>query len=303
MNLRTGLLKLINCVYKRELDPGRVERTFKIYDQDRAYGPYHEFCKQKFSRQQALLSGNPLEQQGLEYLNVLSPTTAQALIRKVQETHDISYIKKDTKNLEGYHLSKPEIIKEILSLVLNDEVDKRLASFFKSEYLVHWVIFSKTPQAKEQKSVSFRWHCDKGPKKHLKLIVYLNPSAEHGGSTEFINLQDTASVGSKGYVFGWTKTRTGDTRHLERIAGHSLSTHLHDFKTGEAVLFQPSNVLHRAISPTLGPRYTITLNLLPSPVHWQSALDSGTLSDLAVDGAWHKHADQLLDTLEMKHPN
>ena len=299
MSMRLQLLKIINLVYKRELDPKRVARTFHEYDINRGYSDYHALCKKRFSRKDALVKDNALNKEGVAYIPVLNPEEAQELIRTVTNTHEVSYIKKDTKNLEGYHLDDPGFIKKILTMVLTDEVDKQLISFFESEYLVHWLTFSKTPKAEEQKTVSFRWHCDKGPAKHLKIIVYLNPSAEHAGNTEFINLDDTIAVGKNGYVFGWTHTRTSNIQHLSEVAGQEVNSVLKDMQTGEGVVFQPANVLHRGVSPTQGDRYAITLNLLPSPVHWQTALESNTLSDLAVDGKWHTHANELLD--QMKH--
>jgi hypothetical protein len=69
---------------------------------------------------------------------------------------------------------------------------------------------------------------------------------------------------------------------------------------GDAVLFQPARVLHRGISPTRAPRLTATLCLLPSPVHWQRALECATLSDLAVDEKWHEDAMQFLAGFERR---
>ncbi len=82
------------------------------------------------------------------------------------------------------------------------------------------------------------------------------------------------------------------------MAGRPLNTQLRAREAGEAVLFQPGRVLHRGISPTRGRRLTATLCLLPSPVPWQRAFASETLSDLAVDEKWHDDALAFLATLE-----
>src|SRR5690606_40431530 len=123
----------------------------------------------------------------------------------------------------------------------------------------------------EHAIVAFKWHCDKGPSSHLKLIVYLNPTREHGGNTEFMDVEDTAAVARRGYLFGWSKTRTDDVAHLSRLAGRPLGTELRERAAGEAVLFQPSRLLHRGISPTRGDRLAATLCLLRSPADWQAA--------------------------------
>ncbi len=179
-------------------------------------------------------------------------------------------------------------------------VDGAIAAFFGSEYLVHWVALSLTRAAPEQASVSFRWHCDKGPSSHLKIIVYLNATASHGGNTEFMDLGDTLALAERGYLFGWSRTRTGDVEHLSRLAGRPLTARMQELEAGESVLFQPSRVLHRGISPTRGPRLTATLCLLPSPVHWQRAYECETLSDLAVDEKWHDDALVFLSQLETR---
>jgi hypothetical protein len=155
-----------------------------------------------------------------------------------------------------------------------------------------------TLQAKEQESVSFRWHCDRGPKTHLKLIVYLNATDEHGGNTEFVSLADTARVAAHGYLFGWAQTRSSDIGDISRIAQRDLAPCSRAMGAGDGVLFQPATVLHRGISPHRGPRYIITLCLLPSPVHWETALARGAMSDLATDTKWHQNAAQLLNVME-----
>ena len=297
MSPRASVIRLLNRVYKREIDPRRVERTFMEFDIARGYQRYHDICRYRFSRRDFPYPGGPLQEQGFEYLDVLDPAQSLDLIRKVGSSHDISRLKKGTSNLEGYHLQDPALIEDILSQVLAGNMDRRLVSYFQSEYLVHWLLFSVTPQGEEQKSVSFRWHCDKGPGTWLKLIVYLNPSAEHGGGTEFIPIADTEAVGRRGYLFGWSHARTDDIGHLSGIAGRELHSHLKEMRAGEGVLFQPSRVLHRGVGPDAGRRFALTLCLLPSPVHWQDALRFGTLSDLTVDDTWHHDADELLNAI------
>ena len=66
---------------------------------------------------------------------------------------------------------------------------------------------------------------------------------------------------------------------------------------GQGVLFQPATVLHRGVSPSRGPRYVLTLCLLPSPVPWQEALRRGAIVDLADDEKWPAHANELLSAL------
>jgi hypothetical protein len=298
MKLQNHLSKLLSHVYKRQLDPHRAARIYREFDVDRGYEHYHRICQSRFARTERLLSSGPLQEQGFEYLTILSTAQAQDLLESVISTHHLSYVKKDTKNLQGFHLSDNTLIRKILSAVLTRAVDTRLVGYFKSEYFVHWLTFTMTPQAQEQESVSFRWHCDRGPKTHLKLIVYLNATDAHGGNTEFVPLADTASVAAHGYLFGQAQTRSSDIHEISQIAQRHLVPCSKSMRAGDGVIFQPATVLHRGVSPRLGPRYIITLCLLPSPVHWETALARGAMSDLATDTKWHQNAVQLLNVIE-----
>ena len=166
-----------------------------------------------------------------------------------------------------------------------------------------WMIVTATGAAAADEIVSFKWHCDRGPSQHLKLIVYLNPSREHGGNTEFVPLPDSRRIGEKGYVFGSTRKRTNSVRRLSRLAGKPVETVMEPIPAGGGVLFQPANVVHRGVAPDRGTRYAVTLCLLPSPVPWREALEKGLLYDLNADEKWPAHASELQCVLEgSSHP-
>lgn len=297
--LLDAMTRLRDRFYKPEIDAGRAQRVYRDYDVGRRYGEYHAHCQARFERAMQPEPGTALQRLGFEYFTPLDEKEAVRRCRELQENHNSSLIKKDSKHLEGFHVADMAWVEGLLAQVLAGPPDQRIVEYFKSEYLLHWVTFSVTRQAREQESVSFRWHCDKGPSAHLKLIVYLNPTEEHGGNTEFINLEDSEAVACKGYLFGWSKSRSSDIQHLSRIARRELSRHVSPLLAGQAVLFQPARVLHRGLSPDRGDRLVMTLCILPSPVHWKLALRSGTLSDLAVDEKWHKDAMGILDRINI----
>jgi len=297
--LFNAMTRLRNRFYKPELDAGRAQRVYRDYDSDRRYGEYHAHCQARFKRELEPEPGTALQRQGFEYFTPLNEVEAGHRCRELLKNHSSRLIKKDSKHLEGFHVEDMAWVEAFLSRVLDGSLDQRIVEYFKSEYLLHWLTFSVTRQAREQDSVSFRWHCDKGPSTHLKLIVYLNPTAEHGGNTEFIDLEGSEAVARRGYLFGWSKTRTSDIRRLSRIAGCELTKHGSPLQAGQAVLFQPARVLHRGLSPDRGDRLVMTLCILPSPVHWKLALQRGALSDLAVDEKWHKDAMGILDKINI----
>ncbi|MEJ8568196.1 hypothetical protein [Elongatibacter sediminis] len=299
MSGATLLHRAINRVYKRERDPRRATRVWRHFDLERGYAEYHARCREWFRRERLPEVPVALEQRGFADLRALQTERARAIGRELA-AREPERLKKDSRDLEGYPVADRAWLRGLLDEILPGAVDAAVSGFFRSEYLVHWVALAVTRPVPEQKSVSFRWHCDKGPTAHLKLIVYLNDTAEHGGNTEFIDLRDTAAVARRGYLFGWSKTRTADVNRLARLAGRPLDTHVADRAAGEAVLFQPARVLHRGLGPRNGPRLTATLCLLPSPVHWQRALECETLSDLAVDEKWHGNALQFLDAFQQR---
>jgi hypothetical protein len=299
MMLLAAITRLRNRFYKPELDAGRAQRVYHEYDIDRRYDEYHAYCQARFGRELKSTSGTALQQQGFEYFTPLDEHEATRRCRYLLENHSSGLIKKDSKHLEGFHVADTAWVEELLAMVLAGPLEQRIVEYFNSEYLLHWVTFSVTRQAREQESVSFRWHCDKGPSAHLKLIVYLNPTEEHGGNTEFIDLEGSEAVARRGYLFGWSKSRSSDIRHLSRIAKRDLTSHASPLRAGQAVLFQPSRVLHRGLSPGRGDRLVMTLCILPSPVHWKTALQSGATSDLAVDEKWHKDAMGILDRINL----
>jgi len=294
-----AMTRLRDRFYKPELDAGRAQRVYREYDVGRRYGDYQARCQALFKRGLEPAPGTALQRRGFEYFTPLDEKEAVRRCRELQENHSSSLIKKDSKHLEGFHVAEMVWVEEVLDRVLAGTLDQRIAEYFNSEYLLHWVTFSVTRQAREQESVSFRWHCDKGPSAHLKLIVYLNPTDEHGGNTEFIDLEDSEAVARRGYLFGWSKSRSSDIAHLSRIAGRELTSHVNPLRAGQAVLFQPARVLHRGLSPDRGDRLVMTLCILPSPVHWKLALKSGTLFDLAVDEKWHQDAMRILDVINI----
>lgn len=302
MHVPLPLLRFVSRFYKRELDSRRASATWRDFDQGRRYAEYHARCRAAFERSPMPRVDEDLGQRGFSYLRALEPAAAAACAGELTTRHSLQLLKKDSQDLEGFRVADRQWLRGLLAAVLQGRADESIAGFFQSEYLVHWVALSLTRAAPEQSSVSFRWHCDKGPSAHLKLIVYLNATAEHGGNTEFIDRAGTMAVAGRGYLFGWSKTRTGDIAHLSRLAGRELSASQRPMEAGEAVLFEPARVLHRGVSPTRGPRLTATLCLLPSPVPWQQAFDSDVLADLAVDEKWHGDALEFLSELQRRLP-
>lgn len=290
--------RLIDLVYKPLLDPDRVRRTFRHFDEDRGFREYNAKCRASFRRAPPPGRSTELTEGGFQYLPVMSPHRAHELAERIRARYSLTPLKKNNTALLGFRVGAGEERRALLEGILdNRDVDGLIAGFFQSEYLVHWMVITQTAPNPEAATVSFRWHCDKGPPDHLKLIVYLNGTDEHGGNTEFIRRPDTDRVAARGYIFGRTRQRTHDIDELSRIAEKPISSHREPIAAGGGVLFQPARVLHRALLPNRAPRLAITVCLLPSPVHWREALELEVTADLAVDEKWPRHAQELMAAL------
>ncbi len=298
MEVFAGGGRMLQRLWKPKFDPQRPERVYREFDEQRGFAAYNEFCRRQYSGE-ALPQPGALARAGFEYLDVMSPESAQHMLDSVSKNAPLTQVKKNTYNLEGFRIQDPGEIQCILTDALPAAVTERAEAYFASHFLVYWFTVSRTAPAAQQKSVSFRWHCDKGPRHHLKLLVYLNATAEHGGNTAFLSSEHSALAAALGYLFGPTRRREGDLAELSRRAGRSLKESCREMSAGQGVLFQPATVLHRGVSPGRASRYVLTLCLLPSPVPWQEALRRGTIVDLADEEKWPAHANELLVALGM----
>lgn len=165
---------------------------------------------------------------------------------------------------------------EMLERVFTDAVDQRLTAYFRSEYIPLWSRFYRSDPARAP-SVSFRWHCDGGPSRHLKILVYLNASAEHGGDTIFADRETTSAFKRAGYVFCEIDRRVADLGPVAAAAGIGLSPISFHPGAGEALIFEPMSIMHRGCWPRFAPRYIIQICLLPSPLPWREMCASYAL--------------------------
>jgi hypothetical protein len=280
-----------------ELDPRRVERVRRKYDEDSGYREFHQACCTRSGLDLAPEIGEP-GQRGFEHLRVMSGETASGLLREVLAGFELGPVKKDKAELRGYQIDDHGFRERVLEAALVAPVHERIEHCFGSHYRVHWYFVTCTDPG--EGTYSFRWHCDKGPTQHLKLLVYLNDDSEHGGNTELLDLQTSEAIARVGYSFGPTRSRREDLSSLAARAEARYQPVRRAMSAGEGILFQPARVLHRGISPTRGPRYVLTLCLLPSPVPWREALRGGGMFDLRQDAKWHRNARTLLQSAQLR---
>jgi hypothetical protein len=149
-------------------------------------------------------------------------------------------------------------------------LDPYLASYFGSEYLP---LFMRSYQNApgDELPYSAKWHCDSGPRKHLKALIYLNGSVDHGGNTQFLDYDTTLRFDEAGYLFGPLDQRQEDLSAIAKVNGIPYNPIEHRMHAGWGILFEPSCIMHKAIWPTVGVRKMVQICFLPSRLHWEKA--------------------------------
>lgn len=190
----------------------------------------------------------------------------------------------------GEALKRRDAKLQILERVLSGDIDQRIIAYFGSEYIPLWFRFYRAvPESNP--NVSFRWHCDGGPSKHLKILLYLNAREEHGGDTLFVDRKTTDAFKRLDYVFCDINRRLEDLEPIAMENGIPYEPFSLAPSVGDALLFEPMNIMHRGSWPTNSPRDMIQVCLLPSPAPWREMCQvydlPGESNDWPiVGGAW-----------------
>jgi hypothetical protein len=269
----------------RRLSGRRPAAERSRFEHDAAYEDHHALSRRGLARPAHARAG-PLRERGFEMLRVLDAGAAGDLRRRIESRFECAVARKKSPHLLLYHIDDADFDREFLERALTPAVDERALGFFESEYFVLWYTVSRAVPVREAGKNSFLWHCDRGPRAHLKLLLYLNDHSEHGGGTEFLDLAASRRIAETGYVYAPVRTRVGDLAPLAARVGVEFAPWQARPDAGEGILFQPAGVLHRGLLPTRGPRLVATICLLPSPIPWRAALDRGVRPRAASDEKW-----------------
>jgi hypothetical protein len=281
---------------KPGLDPRWVERVRRRYDIEGGYAEYHAFCRSRFARAVGE-PAEPLLEKGRELLRVLDGSAAHEIERDIETRFRCHPTVAKSRHLERYQIDDQKWSRDLLERIVTPEVDERVSGFFGSEYLVYWYDVTRATPVPELGRNSFRWHCDRGPAAHLKLLLYLNDREEHGGGTAFLDIDTTQRLLPSGYVYAPVKTRVSDLAPIAERFQAPYAPWSPAIRAGEGILFQPARVLHRGLLPTHGRRHVITVCLLPSPIPWRDAYERVAQLVMQGDDKWHEHAAELREAL------
>jgi hypothetical protein len=255
-----------------KLDPARTQAARRHFDEIGGYDEWHAQCQKAFTRK--IPSGeNSIATSGMEVVTVLSPaeaTTAKQLL--LDSAKQFQQKKKAIDYADTLAFESTDFLTPIMEKMFGPEIDARITRFFGSEYFVQGLVANRTMPAKEAKR-SFLWHGDRGPKNFLKINLFLDATSEHGGTTEFLNIAESAEFEKIGYTFGANDRRVSDLSAIARKAGVTPHVAHPQLDAGQAFMFLPSRSLHRGFLPTKGVRHMLLAIILPSPIHWRKAWD------------------------------
>lgn len=236
-------------------NPNNVQSLRQRYDVSMGYDDYHEFCKNKYS-------GNLVSHwSGYEKVKILEKDYCERLI-KIMEN-------------KWHQTENTKFRRTVLEAILQKPLDNKITGFFNSHYIPLWMRWYKNDSSDRERPYAFHWHCDGGPRAHLKLLLYLNSSQVCGGNTYLLDKEETKNFENIGYVFCPLQYRVTD---LTPLAEHySIPFNPIDTKplSGEGILFEPSAVMHKGQWPSVRKRYMIQILFIPSVRPWQEMM-SGT---------------------------
>jgi hypothetical protein len=195
-----------------------------------------------------------------------------AMLTAANERNAPGIFRAPTWNDRHISFSRPlDIFGDRFFDVISPSVDEGARRYFGSYYkvqVVHAVRVYPIPEAQG----SFLWHIDDMPQEAVSLFVYLTDTDQYGGTTAFLDREETAALRRKGYTGHVTRQRIDDIAAFGSSIGVPLKPFRPELVRGDGILWQ-NNVLHRGILPTRGFRDLLSIMLLPSPRPWRKELE------------------------------
>tara|TARA_R110002012_G_scaffold242832_1_gene417311 strand:+ start:11076 stop:13202 length:2127 start_codon:yes stop_codon:yes gene_type:complete len=243
------------------LRPNAKDFLKKVYEEEHEYGKLGANAKKRFSLKSECISTSLCS----EHRKLIPSLVDSSLCHSIIEEFD--------NDPDG--IKHPSVLETLLPLVLTEEVDRELISYFQSEYCIFWWSIYKVEDDMEDNAYFTKWHCDSGPQNHLKLIVYLNGYDEHKSCTGFLNKKTTDQLKDIGYIYNDINNRVLDISDLCKHYKISFSPEYSKPNTGDCLIFNPAQLAHKALSPSKGhTRYALNLCLVQSESSWQDVKDN-----------------------------
>jgi hypothetical protein len=284
------------------LDPDRTRATRAAYDDAGGYDAYHTHCRQAAPRGAGSGAAEALRRDGYEVVTVMDAARAAEMkARLLVEGKAGARLKEDVTFADVVSFPDAASLRRTLETVLPAAIEERIATYFGCDFLVYSAQLMRTYPVKSEER-SLLWHCDRGPREFLKLNLFLDPTAEHGSTTDMLALDASMAFERAGYTFGPNKRRVADLGRIAQRIGVATPIDHRSLTAGQAFLFLPALILHRGIPPSRGVRHMLSLMLMPSPLPWREAYDrmAGERFVETNLGGWLPDAAALLGKLRIE---
>ena len=148
--------------------------------------------------------------------------------------------------------------------VFTKGVDNLLREYFDGNYHIFCSRYDKVDSTGSDYRYNCRWHLDGGMTKTLKLFIYLNSVASHGGNTLIIDQARTQRLCESGALPVEYEGRFSDLSEKLGELGLSRDYQAYDLEGGDALLFSPLLLAHKCCLPNKGQvRHTICYTITP----------------------------------------
>lgn len=242
------------------------------------FDQWHAACRERHGGGIADAADTDLMRLGFEKMAFLDGETAEKLRNRIDLIADIpGRLIESGNGQDKVNESSDKHLFSLLGKVFHPEAERRITHYFGCDFFVHWYLLSRTHPSPAP-NVSFLWHRDWGPETFLNMMIYLNGTGEHGGGTQFLDMQTTKKLAAAGYDYPPVSERLSDLSELAEKAGAEYNPAGLSLAPGEGFIFQPTKVLHRGILPTQGTRYVLFLNLMPSCCPWREGFRRWTMN-------------------------
>jgi hypothetical protein len=205
-------------------------------------------------------------------LSAAQSNELSAMLTTADERNVPGIFRAPTWNERHIAFSRPlDIFGDRFFDIISPSVDRNLRLYFGSYYkvqVVHAIRVHPIPEAQG----SFLWHIDDMPQEAVSLFVYLTDTDQYGGTTAFLDREETSTLRRKGYTGHVTRQRIDDISAFGQTIGVPLKPFRPELVRGDGILWQ-NNVLHRGILPTRGFRDLFSIMFLPSPRPWRKELE------------------------------
>lgn len=189
----------------------------------------------------------------------------------------------------------PELINKLLGIILTEELDRHLLSYFQSEYAIVAFTARNIPDTEQ-----LSWQCNSESDQQLRLKLYIQSDNTEKNHGELLDINTTEQLKNSGYAFNNENIADGALEAFCQQQNINLAPITNNpIKKGMGLLFNPNTVAYQ--DTTLANHAVIEISFIPSPYHWKYVKDS-ILSVDKSHGDFSEQAKTLIEHATIKTP-